>query len=142
MTGFKLKKGSIKILKHQLEAELQKKLLQGKNALRKVAEDIMAESLQEVPVDTGTLKSSAFIEEIGHSKITFGYGGPNDRLNPKTGQYASEYMYYVHEDLFARHTVGKAKFLEDPVRRNVKKIKEELEQAEVRLHLGNRTIRF
>ena len=41
-------------------------------------------------------------------------GGPIDKVNPATGQKASEYAVSVHEDLSARHANGKAKFLEDP----------------------------
>jgi hypothetical protein len=44
-----------------------------------------------------------------------GYGGPATKINPKTGQSSDDYTLKVHEDLEARHTVGKAKFLEDPV---------------------------
>jgi hypothetical protein len=45
-----------------------------------------------------------------------GYGGNGNPINPKTGYPASSYMLAVHEDLLAFHPVGKAKFLEDPVR--------------------------
>lgn len=77
-------------------------------------------SLLQVPVDTGTLAHSQFWEVTGHWKVgwtgTIGYGGNGNPINPKTGRPASSYMAAVHEDLTAVHPVGKAKFLEDPLR--------------------------
>jgi hypothetical protein len=97
--------------------------------LIEVAQKIMAESQEECPVDTGNLKSTAHILEPvkeGHkTTVNMGYGGPNDKLRPKpdfkTGRYkmASEYMLEVHELLGTHHPHGNAKFLENPVTRNV-----------------------
>ena len=88
------------------------------------AEFLMTESKKEVPVDTGTARSSGFVEEprISSSSVSvkLGYGGPASKQNPKGGE-AADYIERLHEDTEARHTVGKAKFLEDPVRRNAKK---------------------
>lgn len=96
-----------------------------KKAALKKAEAIMDESLQEVPRDTGALASSAFIEQDG-TEVTFGYGGPNDQVNPRTGQGTSEYMVAVHVRLDTLHPQGKAKFLEDPVNNNRESILSEL----------------
>lgn len=90
-----------------------------KKATIQACEEILAESLRQVPRDTNTLASSAFYEIHGKYRnftATIGYGGNGDPINPKTGRRASEYMVAVHEDLEAFHPVGKAKFLEDPVR--------------------------
>jgi hypothetical protein len=89
-----------------------------KKATIAAVEEIMADSLKQVPKETATLASSAFSRVIGKSKnftAQFGYGGNNDPVNPKTGRRASEYMVVVHEDLSAKHTNGNAKFLERPV---------------------------
>lgn len=91
-----------------------------RKALVQACNDILDESLKQVPVDTSTLMLSAFWEVNGHYKTGWdaivGYGGNGDPVNPKTGKPASSYMLAVHEDLNARHPMGKAKFLEDPVR--------------------------
>lgn len=81
---------------------------------------ISEESLRQVPRDTGTLAASQFWNVTGYYKTGWtgiiGYGGKGNPINPKTGKPASSYMGEVHEDLDAHHPIGKAKFLEDPVR--------------------------
>ena len=86
-------------------------------------EEILGNSMAEVPKDTYTLLMSAFYEVTKRTDISspsfeaiVGYGGNGDPVNPKTGRRASSYMVKVHEDLSAYHSTGKAKFLEDPVR--------------------------
>jgi hypothetical protein len=99
--------------------------------LTEIAENIMAESKNEVPVDTGTLKSTAYITKPmysndGSTVVKMGYGGLNDKLNPKpdrkTGKLkmASEYALAVHEIKKYHHPIGKWKFLEDPLRRQTR----------------------
>lgn len=116
------------------------------NGTKAVAEEaaitIMTESINQVPVETGTLLSSAF---LGVSRRTdtkgyrygavLGYGDsaglrfallgdnvqwikePSNPVNPKHGLPASAYAGTVHEDLEVHHVNGgKAKFLEDPIR--------------------------
>lgn len=77
-------------------------------------------SLAQVPMDTGTLALSQYWEVTGHWKTGWtgiiGYGGNGNPINPKTGKPASSYMAAVHEDLTVTHPIGKAKFLEDPLR--------------------------
>jgi hypothetical protein len=90
-----------------------------KKATIAACQEILRRSLQQVPRDTETLAKSAFYEVKGNRKNFVGYvgyGGNGDPRNPKTAQAASKYMVVVHEDLSAKHKVGKAKFLEDPVR--------------------------
>jgi len=96
--------------------------------LRETAKSIMTESVMQCPIDTGALVTSEYIEEpiedfMGIS-ITMGYGGPNDKLNIKTGKMVSEYALEVHEMLPGslpnggpfHPKGGNAKFLEIPVR--------------------------
>lgn len=87
--------------------------------------EILRESKRQVPKGTLTLYSSAYFEVSRRTdtakttwayEATIGYGGNGDPINPKTGVPASSYMLAVHENLDALHPVGKAKFLEDPVR--------------------------
>lgn len=74
---------------------------------------ILPASSDECPVDTGVLQASAQAcswVEYGEGVTTafLGYGGA-----------AKDYALPQHEHLEYHHTVGKAKFLEDPVRRIV-----------------------
>jgi hypothetical protein len=87
-------------------------------ATEEACEDIMKESLRQVPRDTETLANSAFYniqeaKDYGYEAI-LGYGG--SAINPKTGVPVMDYAVAVHEDLEAVHPIGKAKFLEDPIR--------------------------
>ena len=101
-----------------------------KSATELACQDILEESLRQVPRDTGTLASTAFYEVtrrtalkgyiyqgvIGYAGLV-GAGAGRDAYNPVSRRYASEYAVRVHEDLSAEHpNGGKAKFLEDPVR--------------------------
>ena len=92
-----------------------------RKATEQACRDISDESLMQVPYDTGTLASSQFWEVTGDWRTgwtgVIGYGGNGNPVNPKTGKPASYYMAAVHEDLTAHHPLGKAKFLEDPLRR-------------------------
>ena len=111
-------------------------------AIDAFAEIIMAESLEQCPIDTGTLRRSArvasttpiaapkggfFIRNakgqfagkanFGGNEITtiLGYGFGSE-INPKTRQPASDYAVPVHEIIEAYHEPPtKAKFLEDPI---------------------------
>jgi hypothetical protein len=96
-----------------------------KKATKAGAKEIMRASTGQVPRDTWTLLASAFYEVSRRSDTSIntwayeailGYGGNGDPINPETGKPASAYMVAVHEDLSAVHPVGKAKFLEDPIR--------------------------
>lgn len=110
----------------QLAAGLSKALRDvfaaGSEGLYEMAKEIEVESKAEVPSLTGTLRNSSYVEQLGITEdsatVRIGYGGPNDRINPRTGQPASSYALPVHEKLNAHHSNGKAKFLEDPVRRH------------------------
>lgn len=95
-----------------------------RKALLAACNEILDESMIQVPTLTGTLMNSAFYEITGHWKTgwdaVIGYGGNGDPINPKTGKPASYYAIYVHERLDVHHPIGKAKFLEDPVREYAK----------------------
>lgn len=96
-----------------------------RKATEAAAREIMEESMLQVPRETNTLLLSAFYEVSRRTdtaattwayEALLGYGGNGDPVNPKTGRPASSYMLAVHEDLDAFHPIGKAKYLEDPVR--------------------------
>ena len=74
------------------------------------ANQIMTASKRDyVPVDTGALRASGFVEEPVPTPrggmVTLGFGGAS-----------APYALLVHEDLTVRHTVGQAKYLEIPFR--------------------------
>ena len=104
------------------EASIRNVFRGTKKATEAACQEILDNSMAEVPKDTHTLLMSAFYEvsrrriKVWAYEAILGYGGNGDPINPRTGQPASTYMVDVHEDLTARHPVGKAKFLEDPVR--------------------------
>lgn len=66
---------------------------------------IMAESVRQVPVDTGRLRASAYV-----SSPRDGASGPEVTLG-----YGTSYALPVHERTEIPHKVGKAKYLEDPM---------------------------
>jgi hypothetical protein len=85
-------------------------------ALLAEAEAIMLESKRQVPVDLGNLRATGFVDTsdlTGSARlsVTLSYGGP---AGSGGGTHVG-YAVPVHENLQARHTVGKAKYLEDPV---------------------------
>jgi hypothetical protein len=105
-------------------------------ALDAFGEIIMDSSLEQCPVETGTLKRSARVGALGTRTVRGGGGkfvgatsyadagediviigyGFGDEINPKTRRPASDYAVPVHEIIEAYHKPPtKAKFLEDPV---------------------------
>lgn len=62
---------------------------------------IKGDSQTMCPVDTGTLKNSAVVEQVDEKTYRVGYGGA-----------AAAYALKQHENLQYHHTVGQAKFLE------------------------------
>lgn len=79
------------------------------------AQEIMDESVTQVPRDTDALANSAFVELDDGGDVIFGYGGDHAQTNEKTGQSVNDYMVAVHERMDLVHPTGKAKFLEDPI---------------------------
>jgi hypothetical protein len=72
-------------------------------AIREEAEIEMGEMKERTPVRTGVLRASGRVEELGPGEIgvRWAFGGA-----------AITYAVRVHEDLFAFHRVGQAKYLE------------------------------
>lgn len=98
-----------------------------REAIINILIDVMVESEELIPVDTGTAQSSSFIDinetADGSVEGSFGYAGESDPINPKTNKPASEYIVELHEDLSMNHpNGGTAKFLEIPVLRAIPKL--------------------
>ena len=91
-------------------------------ALFQEAEEIMGRSKSLVPVDTGVLRSSGHVQrpEVDRNgvRVTLGYGGP-----------AEAYALAVHENLRARHPVGQAKYLEQPLLEALPEVKRAVGKA-------------
>lgn len=110
---------SLTVDSKQLEAYLERTVVNVRRTatkwVRAEAESILQDSLQQVPVDTGTLADSAYIEEQPDGSYVIGYG--HGGMNPKSNALPEDYMIKQHEDLSLNHPGGgKAKFLEDPAR--------------------------
>lgn len=118
--SFNLSAQNLRAFEGQCAAMLSKVGNGSRKALVEACNIISEDSLNQVPRETDTLAMSQYWEITGDYKTgwtaTIGYGGNGDPVNPKTGRRASEYMLVVHEDLTALHIIGKAKYLEDPVR--------------------------
>ena len=71
--------------------------------LKLAGADLKTRSQQLVPVDTGTLRDSAY------ATVDHGITGPE-----LTVGYAADYAIYVHERLDVFHPVGGPKYLERP----------------------------
>lgn len=123
--NFSFEKGSLEGFQARCEAAIRNVGRGTKKATEAACQEILGDSMAQVPKDTMTLLMSAFYEVSRRTDTSattwayeaiIGYGGNGDPVNPKTGLRASSYMLAVHEDLTAYHPVGKAKFLEDPLR--------------------------
>lgn len=101
----------------QIVREHPKELAQ---ALYEESELLMTKSKEQIPVDTGAAKNSAHVDEpiisFDNVSIELGYGGTATKINPKSGELTTTYLIKLHENMDVRHKVGKAKFLEDPVK--------------------------
>lgn len=75
------------------------------SALHAEANNILKEAMDQCPVETGTLRRSGTVDEpkVNKKNITVEIG------------FNTEYAAAVHERIGARHKIGKAKYLEDPV---------------------------
>lgn len=81
--------------------------------------EIMDESQRQVPVDTGALKRSGYVDrpKLTRTRIQtrIGYAGRATKINPRTGQPTSKYASTVHE-VPRNYRIGKYKYLEDPIK--------------------------
>lgn len=125
MIDFKFPKSELQKFDATCQIAIRNVFRGTKKATTAASEEIMKESMEQVPKETLTLLASAFYEVTRRTdtaatywayEAILGYGGNGDPINPKTGRPASSYMLAVHEDLSVTHVNGKAKFLEDPVR--------------------------
>jgi hypothetical protein len=89
-----------------------------KDELYKMGQHLRSESVKECPVDTGRLRASATVTPVQKKE---------DKYFVEVG-YGTDYAIYVHERTELHHTVGKAKYLEDPLKRNTQFYKEWFEK--------------
>lgn len=117
---FEVDKHSLLELTRNMNVALANSVQAGAKALDKVIDFVGRECDLYVPRDTGALAEAQYKKRAVVSgdivRAEIGYGGPNDRVNLRTGTMVSSYMFYVHEDLYKYHPTGQAKFLEGPVR--------------------------
>ena len=112
---YDIKIKGIKEVKKNLREYPHKTLKALGKATYEESQIILGESKKQCPVDTGTLRSTGHVTEPKYTKssveVQIGYGGA-----------AAPYAIYVHERLDLRHKVGKAKFLEDPMKEALPKL--------------------
>jgi len=89
---------------NQVTNAVKQAILQG---LRDGAEHILTESIDECPIESGTLRRSGKVTEIDEKLII---------------SYDTPYATKQHEDMSLQHIDGKAKFLEDPFNRNQQRV--------------------
>lgn len=98
-----------------------------KRALTTEAEKVMAKAKRLTPVDTGALRASGHVQppvvRPGTIEVTLGFGGPS-----------ASYAVFVHERTELNHTVGQAKYLEQPVNEAARGLADRL-AAELRREL-------
>ena len=99
-----------------LEKQFEKKLKDIDKAstagLLKAANHLLDLSQPLVPVDTGRLKSSGKVVQENKNTVYVTY----EAYNPENGY---EYAPIQHEVLDFNHTVGQAKYLEEPFMTNI-----------------------
>ena len=90
-----------------------------RTVIEKAGAEIMLISKSIVPIDTNTLRETAYynVESAGSfHEATIGYAdAEHDKANPISKRMASTYAVVVHEDLYAHHSHGMAKFLTSAV---------------------------
>lgn len=123
---FDINPNDIRKLEGTVERTRKHVIKTSKRAALMEAYEIMEESLAEVPVDTGALASSHYVEQNADGTVDFGYGKNNVQFNTKHQIPTEDYMMAVHERLDVHHPRGKAKFLEDPVNRHKAKLEKSL----------------
>ena len=81
-------------------------------AIRDGAEAILTEAIDETPIDTGTLRRSGTVTEAPQENTVY-------------VSFNTPYARRQHEDLTLNHPRGgKAKYLEDPFKRNAEKVEQ------------------
>lgn len=86
-----------------------------KKAVMDCGQHLKLESQEQVPVDTHKLQRSPQVEFVEENTVEVSYNTP--------------YALKQHENLFYRHTQGKAKYLEDPLNANREKYKNHIKTA-------------
>lgn len=101
----------------QLAGLGERVLMAAGEAINAEAEHELVLTQEQVPVETGALKSSGRVEPADDSTTVasvIAYGGP---AGSGPGQEVDvDYAMAVHENLEAHHPQGKAKYVEDVVR--------------------------
>lgn len=107
-----------------------------REGLRNTLKEIAEESLSECPLDTGELRESMLVKVNRNTIMTGNANGTPNRAGNITERkqgynaeitYNTPYAVKQHEDMSLRHTNGgKAKFLEDPLKKYEGKLKENI----------------
>jgi len=131
--ALKVSNRSINRLESNFKGLYRDVMLNATDVMEKRAKNIMAESLTQIPKDTGAAASSRFIDEALVYQDTiivhFGYSDETSTvINPVTGKATSLYVYEIHEQLSGL-VRGLPKFLEAPTTAAVRPYIEELTRS-------------
>lgn len=117
--GFDYNGGIWGELKYKVQnmAESQKEAL--RNSLKKSANELLKYAREEAPEDTGFLKKTSYVEDLGNQFDVVFSATAGDRAD-EMGDYEYggdrdyNYAWIQHERTWYRHRKGKAKYLSDP----------------------------
>lgn len=98
-------------------AENQKEAL--RNSLRESANELLMYAREEAPEDTGFLKKTSYVEDLGDQFDVVFSATAGDRADDMgdyeySGDRDYNYAWIQHEATWYRHKKGKAKYLSDP----------------------------
>ncbi len=99
----------VKKVTAKLKQSKQTTLIRLRTALTNAGLYLQQLSQKEVPVDTGTLRNSAFTRDVTK---------PGSKVIEILVGYTVGYSLHVHENVDTVHANGNAKFLEGPLRKN------------------------
>lgn len=117
--GFDYNGGIWEELKYKFQnmSESQKEAL--RDSLRESANELLMYAREEVPEDTGFLKTTSYVEDLGDQFDVVFSATAGDRAD-EMGNYEYggdkdfNYAWVQHERTWYRHRKGKAKYLSDP----------------------------
>lgn len=103
--------------KFQNMAESQKEAL--RNSLKESANELLKYAREEAPEDTGFLKKTSYVEDLGNQFDVVFSATAGDRAeyigdDEYGGDRDYNYAWIQHERTWYRHRKGKAKYLSDP----------------------------
>jgi hypothetical protein len=128
MSGLNVTISGVKEVQVKLMKAIEKIENVSHKALIMVGQDLLAKALMECPLDTGDLRRSGYVKYQGKVIVKGSDSGTTQSIGytitlrskyeVEVG-FDSPYAIKQHENLEFRHLIGKAKYLEDPLKQNL-----------------------